>query len=106
MTPVLMLSTAATFTPATQSGISKAAAGLLPHLALEKVGADRRANKRCANQIHPSTEICQKLAHSGAATACGRRISTKIHGRAPEVQRPLHLDKFPPPSSIGNELQD
>ena len=106
MTPVLMLSTAATFTPATQSGISKAAAGLLPHLALEKVGADRRANKRCANQIHPQPRFVRSLPTVGLPPLVGDAYPRKLMVEHPKYNVPLHLDKFPPPSSIGNELQD
>ena len=67
---------------------SRSAPGGSPTHSPGRPGADRRANKRSANPIHPSTEICQKLANRGASTVYGTGKPTKIHGRAAQAQRP------------------
>ena len=41
---------------------------------------EARAGNRCANPIHPSTEVCQKSAHGGASVVCRRMLSAKNHG--------------------------
>ena len=46
----------------------------------------RRANKRYANPIDLSIEICQEPAHFGTSIVCGRGTSTNMYGRGAEAQ--------------------